>query len=199
MFKKEPIVLIVDDNENNLKFLGNLLKNFNYQLFFAKSGEDALQFVKGKKPDLILLDVMMPGMNGFEACSILKMDKDTKDIPIIFLTAKAQMEDILRGFEVGGSDYVTKPFNSKELLARINAHLELKLAREELNIFKKIVTICSHCKSVRKDEKKWVPLEFYISSKTEYEFSHGLCPDCLKKLYPEFADKILNTEDNNPT
>ncbi len=189
---RQPIVLIVDDNKKNLQFLGNLLEEYDYQLFFAQSGEQALDFVKETKPDLILLDVMMPGINGFEVCRIIKGKKDCKDIPIIFLTAKSQINDILEGFEAGGSDYVTKPFNSAELLSRINAHLELKFAREELVLLRKIITICSHCKSIKDKNGKWKSIESYMFEEIDIDLSHGLCPKCLKEFYPDIADNILN-------
>ena len=195
MAEKQPVILIVDDNKKNLQFIGNLLEEYNYRLIFAQNGEKALVYLKEHKPDLILLDVMMPGIDGFEVCSIIKEDKATKHIPIIFLTAKSETDDILKGFKVGGSDYITKPFNSAELLARINAHLELKLAREEISLLKKIVTICSNCKSVRNFKGDWIKLEHYMYEETDIDLSHGLCPDCLRELYPDIAEKILNKKE----
>ena len=191
---RQPIILIVDDNKKNLQFLGNLLEEYDYQLFFAQNGEQALDFVKDTKPDIILLDVMMPGINGFEVCKIIKKQEQHKDIPIIFLTAKSQINDILEGFEVGGSDYVTKPFNSAELLSRINAHLELKLAREEITLLRRLVTICSHCKSIRDKNGKWKSIESYMFEETDIDLSHGLCPKCLRKLYPDMAEDILSKD-----
>jgi diguanylate cyclase (GGDEF)-like protein len=128
----EFIILIVDDNVENIKILGISLKNSGYELIIAQNGYEALECIKEVKPDLILLDIMMPGINGYDVCKILKNDVSTKDIPIIFLTAKTQIEDIVKGFEVGGVDYITKPFIKEELLARVKIHLELKKAIEEL-------------------------------------------------------------------
>lgn len=134
----EPIILIVDDNVENIKVVGIILRDSGYELIIAQNGYEALECVKEVKPDLILLDIMMPGINGYEVCKILKDDIYTKDIPIIFLTAKIEIEDIVKGFEVGGIDYITKPFIKEELLVRVKTHLELKKAIEEL---KKVATI----------------------------------------------------------
>ncbi len=125
-------ILIVDDNISNLELLGNILKNENYRLAFAKNGKDALKLAHKINPDLILLDIMMPEMDGYEVCINLKNDIRTKEIPVIFLTAKAETEDLVKGFNIGGVDFITKPFNKDELFVRINTHIELKLAKEKL-------------------------------------------------------------------
>jgi len=123
-------VLIVDDIPENLQVLGNVLLQKGLDVGFATNGEEALEAVKYNKPDLILLDIMMPGMSGITVCQKLKSNPETQDIPVIFLTAKTQPEDIIKGFEVGAVDYVTKPFNSGELLARVMTQLELKKSRD---------------------------------------------------------------------
>lgn len=127
-------ILIVDDIPENLQVLGNILLAKGLDVGFATSGAEALENVSYNPPDLILLDIMMPGMNGFTVCEKLKSSPETKHIPIIFLTAKAQPEDIIKGFEVGAVDYVTKPFNSGELLARVMTQLELKRSRDIISI-----------------------------------------------------------------
>lgn len=123
-------VLIVDDLLENIKVLGNILKINNYKISIAMSAQEALAYLRQKLPDLILLDVNMPEMNGFEFCEQIKKEERTANIPVIFLTAKVATEDIITGFEVGGVDYITKPYNSIELLARVEAHLELKKSRD---------------------------------------------------------------------
>jgi two-component system sensor histidine kinase/response regulator len=129
---KQLFILVVDDNLQNLKVLGNILRENGLAPAIAKSGAGALALVKKKLPDLILLDVMMPDMDGFEVCKRLKQEDTTKDVPIIFLTAKTEKEDIVEGLEFGAVDYVTKPFNTKELMARVHTHLELKVARDTI-------------------------------------------------------------------
>ncbi len=118
-------VLIVDDVVENIQVAMNVLKEENYNLSFALNGEEALSLIKDTGFDLILLDIMMPVMDGFSVCKNLKADDFTKDIPIIFLTAKTDIESISKGFELGAVDYITKPFNPDELLARTRTHLEL--------------------------------------------------------------------------
>ncbi len=129
---KKPLILIVDDVPKNLQVLGNILDGIDSEISAASNGKQAFDIVQETKPDLILLDVMMPVMDGFQLCKELKKSLATKDIPIIFLTAKTEMDDIVKGFELGAVDYVTKPFNSVELLARVRNHLELKKTRDEL-------------------------------------------------------------------
>jgi len=124
-------ILVVEDTKIYIDTLVETLSEY-YQVGVAMDGETALQDIKENKPDLILLDIMMPGMDGYEVCIQLKADSELADIPIIFLTAKTEMEDIIKGFECGSVDYVTKPFNLTELLMRVRTHLELKAAREEI-------------------------------------------------------------------
>ncbi|GAB4280278.1 MAG: hypothetical protein Kow0029_24740 [Candidatus Rifleibacteriota bacterium] len=129
---ENALVLIVDDNSNNLQVAGEILSRENYDIALAQSGPDAIEFIEKRKPDLILLDIMMPEMDGFKVCKFLKENIETKFIPIIFLTARAQIEDIIKGFELGGADYLTKPFNDKELVARVKTQLELVKLQEML-------------------------------------------------------------------
>jgi signal transduction histidine kinase len=130
--EKKSLILIVDDMPENCKLLGNLLKEHGYNPAVAPNGQRALDFVKNKKPDLILLDVMMPELDGFQVCKRLKQDVSTKEIPIIFLTAKVEKNDIIQGLELGAVDYVDKPFNEKELITRVNTHIALKTTRDQL-------------------------------------------------------------------
>ena len=126
-------VLIVDDVVENIQVAMNVLKEENYNLTFALNGDEALSIIKDNSFDLILLDIMMPGVDGFEVCEILKKDDFTRDIPIIFLTAKTNIESISNAFEIGAVDYITKPFNPDELIARVRNHLELYRAKQILS------------------------------------------------------------------
>jgi len=129
---KKHVILIVDDDTTNLQVIGSFLYNKNYKIILAKSGKDALKSIEKNLPDLILLDIMMPEMNGYEVCEKIKDDDQTMDIPIIFLTAKTEAKDIIKGFNTGGVDYVTKPFIKEELLARIKTHISLKVSQDLL-------------------------------------------------------------------
>lgn len=131
MIKKSRI-LIVDDNVENLSVLGNMLMNSSYTVQVAQNGESAIKTVHKKHPDLVLLDINMPGLSGYDVCRNIKENKDTADIPVIFLTAHSEIEHIVEGFSLGAVDYVTKPFNEEELLSRVRTHLELKKAKSEL-------------------------------------------------------------------
>ena len=124
-------VLIVDDTPANIQALIAILKQKGYQISVATNGYQALDAVKRVRPDLILLDVMMPELDGFETCKHLKASAEWHDIPIIFLTAKTETEDIVHGFELGAVDYVGKPFNAHELLARVHTHLAIDRLRRE--------------------------------------------------------------------
>jgi DNA-binding response OmpR family regulator/DNA-binding CsgD family transcriptional regulator len=128
--QKGPTILIVDDTSIDLQVLAMILGKDGYQIAAAVEGKQALDIVGKISPDLILLDIMMPGMDGFEVCKILKASPNKRDIPIIFLTVKDEMADILSGYEAGAVDYVIKPFNSAELLARVRTHVELKKKRD---------------------------------------------------------------------
>ena len=128
----EPDVLVVDDNANNLKLVHTLLKDKGYKVRLATNGEMAIKSARANPPDLILLDINMPGLDGYDTCEALKNDKLTKDIPIIFLSAIKESFDIVRGFDVGGIDFVTKPFKPEVLLARVETHLSLHHLQSEL-------------------------------------------------------------------
>ena len=125
-------ILIVDDTPDNLRLLTNLLKAQGYSVRPVLNGRLAISGAQAIPPDLILLDVKMPEMDGFEVCKKLKTDERTSDIPVIFLSGLSEPENIIRGFESGGADYVSKPFNPTELLARVQTHISLKRANSEL-------------------------------------------------------------------
>jgi len=131
MGEQNQKILVVDDERFNINVLVDLLKP-SYKMMAAKSGQQALKAAhSANPPDLILLDIMMPEMDGYEACRQLKADKETANIPIIFLSAKTQTEDKIKGLDLGGADYVTKPFDSGEVLARVRAQLKIaRLTRE---------------------------------------------------------------------
>ena len=124
--------MIVDDNPKNLQILGNYLRNEGFKIEFALDGKSALDWIGRTEFDLILLDIMMPGMDGFEVCRILKKDPVKQKIPVIFLTAKVDTESIVNGFDLGAVDYVIKPFNQKELIARVKTQIEIKRGRDEI-------------------------------------------------------------------
>lgn len=208
-------ILVVDDITKNIQVLGSILGKEGYAVSYATEGAKAIEMAKRNNFNLILLDVMMPVMDGFEVCRELKLDEKTRNIPILFLTARSEQEDILHGFQQGAVDYLTKPFNSAELIARVKTHMALQRAQaiiternseleqknvelqkllaenkkvlSEIKILKGFLPICSHCKKIRDDKGYWTQLEEYISKNSEAQFSHGLCIDCAREHYPQFS------------
>jgi DNA-binding response OmpR family regulator len=173
-------ILIVDDEPKNIQLLGNILKTNGYDVEFATDGETALDWLKARGFDLVLLDIMMPGLNGYEVCEKIKADKRIAHIPVIFLTAKTETEDVVKAFDAGGVDYVSKPFKTPELLARIRTHIEIKTLRA-------LIPICSSCGNVRDEKGLWKRLESYVEQYSETKFSHSLCEKCADELYGNMA------------
>jgi signal transduction histidine kinase len=129
---QQPVILVVDDNPRNLQVISTMLTANGYKVIVASSGSSALKSLEMREPDLVLLDIMMPDMNGFEVCGIIKTNEQWKDIPVVFLTAKTDLSDIIQGFKLGAVDYITKPFRIDEVLVRINTHIELRQAKLQL-------------------------------------------------------------------
>lgn len=194
-------ILVVDDESINIQLLSSTLKD-TYDVVTANSGYEAISRLKEEKPDLILLDVMMPDLSGFDVCSIIKSDASFDDIPVVFLTAMTSSEGESRGLELGAIDYLTKPVDLQLLKLRVRNHLELKerndLIREQRDLLasqKKeleehihrikhlegIIPICMYCKKIRDDNSSWHQLEKYISEHSDALFSHGICPTCFEK------------------
>lgn len=187
-------VLVVDDTRINVDLLVILLQKRNYNVCVAESGKEALQKIATNPPDLILLDIMMPEMDGYETCLRIKNNPLSKHIPVIFITALSETKDKIKGFEVGGVDFITKPFEVQEVLARVKAQLtiqhlnktlaaknsELEKALAEVKSLQGIVPICSKCKKIRDDDGFWQRVEQYVSDRTGAKFSHSYCPSCLQ-------------------
>jgi DNA-binding NtrC family response regulator len=127
-------ILVVDDTPANIQTLAAILKEQGYQISVATNGQQAIEVIEKVQPDLVLMDVMMPVMDGYEACRQIKASPSRRDLPIIFLSAKTDTSDIVRGFELGAVDYVAKPFNAHELLARVNTHLTLQSLRRQFEL-----------------------------------------------------------------
>ena len=158
-------VLIVDDTLKNIQVLGTILKNKGYNILVAQNGKQALSIAQSNRPDLILLDVMMPEIDGFETCKHLKGMDTTKDIPVIFLTAKVEEADTIKGFEVGGVDYITKPFKSSELLARVDTHLTIRFLQKNLESLvaqrtSEVVCMNDQLQQTNEIYSRFVPREF---------------------------------------
>jgi DNA-binding response OmpR family regulator len=211
-----PAILIVDDIAENLNVLRHVLEPAGYRILGATSGEAALQIAARVVPSLVLLDVMMPGLDGFATCRALKQDPLTRHVPVVFVTAREDPAAVVQGFQAGGVDYVVKPFNREEVLARVQAHVqlhslaralarrnreleelaaqlrsrqaELEAALASIKTLRGLIPICCHCKKVRDDRGFWQQVEAYVAEHSSAQFSHGICPECMRAYYPEFPE-----------
>jgi PleD family two-component response regulator len=204
----EPLILIVDDVAENVEVLYRLLEGEGYRFAVAQNVKETYQAVEREVPDLILLDVMLPDGDGFEAAEELLRSYSDRYLPIIFITARTHVDDKVRGFQVGGVDYIIKPFEYREVQARVRTHLELKRAEaertkligelqealQEVRQLRGIIPICARCKKVRDDGGYWQQVEHYISTHSEVEFSHSLCPACIRELYPDLGADVTGEE-----
>ncbi|MDA3791474.1 MAG: response regulator [Desulfobacula sp.] len=193
---KQYQILVVDDEPNNRKLLNQILKD-NYQLAFAVDGKQAFEIAKQVQPDLILLDIMMPVMDGYEVCQKLKSDTKTKRIPVIFTTAMNEVEDEILGFEAGCVDYITKPFRASIVLARVETQLKLKDALETMAAQnKKLIEAAKLREEVERithhDLKN--PLTGVFTGVELLEFMEGLNPDQIDvlKIIKDAAYKMLH-------
>ena len=168
MEDKHRHILLVDDDKVNLDLLAEFLGNRGYKTTSIQSGQEAIDFLKENSCNLILLDIIMPGLNGFETCTKIKQMKSTREIPIIFLTANNDHDSIIRGFQSGGVDYVTKPFNSLELLYRIDTQLKLQ---ERTNALKKALKEVERLATTDHLTKIFNRMRFDILLKQQIEIS----------------------------
>ncbi|MBZ4646047.1 MAG: two-component system, sensor histidine kinase and response regulator [Petroclostridium sp.] len=183
----QPEILLVDDTPEHIEAAVSVLRENNFRVRIATKGNTALKLIKQHQPDLILLDIYMPEMDGFEICEIIKSNSDFSSIPVIFLTASNDEESIKKGFALGAQDYVVKPFNISELLARVNTHIKLKQQTQSLREANR--ELDSFCYSVSHDLK--APL-LSISKLIEY-----LASDYLDKLDSEGQELINNIREKS--
>lgn len=203
-------ILIVDDSRVNINMLGALLSE-DYEIIIATDGDEAIARIDpAELPDLILLDIVMPGMNGYEVCRILKSDALTKNIPIIFITAKNSEDDETRGFELGAVDYITKPFSAAIVQARIRTHLELKRHRDLFERLSTIDGLTGIANRRRFDEciqSEWQraqrlssPIGLIMADIDHFKayndfYGHQQGDACLKQVAETLADSVANDTD----
>ena len=196
-------ILIVDDEEMNIQILEHMLRPDGYNLTSARNGLETLEYFKTNTADLILLDIMMPDIDGFMVFSELQKQKSTSSIPVIFVTSLADINVEAKCLEIGGVDFVSKPLSASVIRARIKTHIELKMHRDHLEelvqkrtkelqeaidhikTLKGLLPICANCKKIRDDKGYWNKIEVYIQHHSEAEFTHGICPQCAKELHPD--------------
>lgn len=196
-------VLIVDDDPEILFATSRVLKSAGYTVYEAGDKDSCLRMVCEQKPDLILLDVVLPNDSGYEVCRQIKTNPEWRGIYVILLSGiKTSSEDQSEGLEQGADGYIARPVTNRELLARVRAMEriikaererdqlveQLQRALSEIKTLKGFLPICASCKRIRDDKGYWTQIEAYIREHTEAEFTHGICPECLKKLYQEVSD-----------
>ena len=243
--KKHPTILVVEDSATQALQLRSLLEESGFDVVVANNGAAAISSMDERVPDLVISDIVMPELDGYELCRRIKADNDLKGVPVLLLTQLSEPEDIVKGLECGADNFLTKPYDPQLLLSRIQYILvnknirtqgraetgievffagrrhfinsnriqildllfstyettlrqkrelervnqELREALNTIDTLHGILPICSHCKKIRNDEGAWTRLEEYIGMHSDVQFSHGICPECLRKHYPEIAGK----------
>lgn len=236
-------ILIVEDSATQARKLQYILEEENFTVFWAENGKKAFEFLETQEPIIIISDVLMPEMNGFQLCSAVKKDERYKNIPVILLTTLSDPQDIIKGLESGADNFITKPYEKEYLLSRIDYILsnlklrqnskkrtsemgleiffagkkyfissekmqivdllfstyeaviqknielerlnkELLTANDNIRVLKGLIPICANCKKVRNDDGFWEQVEVYVRDHSEADFSHSICPNCVKELYP---------------
>ncbi len=201
----KPKILIVDDKLANLIALETLLQNIDVDCIRALSGNEALQLTLEHEFALALIDVQMPDMDGFETVELMRNVAITKYLPVIFVSA-IYSDDFykIKGVEAGAVDFITKPIVPKVLLGKVKIFLELysqklqlektvselEKALSEIKTLSGLIPICSSCKKIRDDSGFWTNVEHYIAARSDVDFSHAICPDCMKKEYPKIYAKL---------
>jgi DNA-binding response OmpR family regulator len=207
-------ILIVDDSRDEQDLLSARLRGAGYEAMMVADSAEAAFGILGQdragpmagEVDLILMDIMLPGVDGLEACRRITATEWLQDIPIIVITVKTDEQALLSAFAAGAMDYIRKPVNPAELLARVSSALtlreernkrkareqellmrtqELERALREVKVLRGFIPICAKCRRVRTDKGDWQGLEEYIQTHSEAEFSHGICQVCMKDVYPD--------------
>ncbi|MFA6566839.1 MAG: response regulator [Victivallales bacterium] len=198
-------VLVADDDIITRRLVENIMQKNGYDTVSCQNGNEAWEHLNNPEgPKLAILDWIMPGIQGIEICKRVREQKLKISPYLIILTAsKNEKKDVLETFRAGANDYIEKPFDSNELIARVKLGeklitLQVELserlksleeAYQHIKTLQGILPICMHCHDIRNDNESWERIEEYISRHTDAQFSHGLCPKCMKKYYPDISPK----------
>jgi len=209
-------ILIVDDCPQSRSLLYGLLQHGGpYEIVVASSADEAVRrctdplVPRETDLDVILLDLDMHGVDGIEACRLLRAESDLRDVPVVIITAKTDVESLAMAFDAGAVDYITKPVRQIELLARVRSvlalkretdarkskeqdllakNLELQRALREIQVLRGLIKICSVCKKIKNDQGSWQQLELYIRDHSAAEFTHGICAECARDQYSKLNE-----------
>ncbi|MEI6970555.1 MAG: response regulator [bacterium] len=181
-------VLVVDDEQDITDIISYSLTNMGFTVREAITGPMALKEVAMKLPDLVVLDRMLPGIDGIEVCRLIRNNAETALLPIVMLTAKGSDKDVIAGLEAGADDYVTKPFHPLVLVERIRTILRRtsRSTRSQESagtegVSSRAIPVCSYCRSIRDGDNHWHSMESYFDKWHRVYFTHGICPDCSRK------------------
>ena len=204
-------ILIAEDDKTSCNILKALLTKQGHEVIETVDGVQALQaMLKPDAPTLAILDWLMPQMDGPEVVSRIRTVPTDLPPYIIMLTVKSDKMDIVEGLDAGADDYLSKPYDPRELYARVNVGRrilamqaamaekvrQLQNTLEHVKMLRGIIPICSNCKKIRDDKGYWNQVEVYIRDHSDAEFSHGICPDCVQILYPDFAEDVKKNVNN---
>jgi sigma-B regulation protein RsbU (phosphoserine phosphatase) len=199
-------ILIAEDDPVSRRVLEATLSKWGYEVTSTSNGSEAWDAITAPQaPRLAILDWMMPELDGVEVCRRARGRPDTGPLHIILLTARGRKEDVIAGLEAGADDYITKPFDHEELRARVQVGVrivelqtmlasrvtELEEALTRVRQLRGLLPICSYCKKIRDDQNYWQQVEQYVSTHTDVQFSHGICPDCYSKVVEPQLDQAM--------
>jgi DNA-binding response OmpR family regulator len=204
-------VLIADDEATSRHLIQAILTGWGFEVLVAVEGGEALSILEGSSPpEIVLLDWMMPGADGLEVCRRMRAAKPQATTYIILVTARWGLENVVQGLEAGADDYITKPFDPRELRARLRAGVRIVQLQEALlerfhqleeslkrvKQLQGLLPICSYCKKIRNDRNYWEQVDAYVASHSEAQFSHGVCPECYELHLKPQLQRLPN--DNIP-
>ena len=207
-------ILIAEDDLTSRSMLAAVLRKAGHEVVETVDGATAWEALqRPDAPRLAILDWMMPGMDGLEVVRRVRALQAERSPYIMMLTAKGDRADIIAGLDAGANDYLAKPVHIGELRARVKVGCrmvetqdalaskveELRQALDQIKTLRGIVPICASCKKIRDDQGYWSQVEVYVRDHTEAQFSHGICPECMKKLYPEFTQADDGNEPRSPS
>lgn len=194
-------VLVVDDDADIRFATARIVRTAGYHVLEAAGGKQCMECVEKERPDLVLLDVVLPDADGTALCRQIKTDERLKGTFVVLISGhRVASDEQAEGLEGGADGYIARPIANRELLARVNAMvriltaererdrliLELREAIEKVKTLSGLLPICAHCKKIRDDKGYWNQVESHLSAHSELQFSHGICPECARKHYPEF-------------